>query len=52
MQATGWLPHSVRGFFSAVVSKRLGLTIATDKIDGQRVYRITSGFGATAQPAA
>jgi hypothetical protein len=51
-QATGWLPHSVRGFFSAVVNKRLGLTIVTNKIDGQRVYRIASGVEAAAQPAA
>jgi hypothetical protein len=51
-QATGWLPHSVRGFLSAVVTEKLGLTIATDKVDGQRVYRIATGAGASSQPAA
>ncbi|KAA5595395.1 DUF3489 domain-containing protein [Blastochloris sulfoviridis] len=52
VQATGWLPHSVRGFLSAVVRRKLGLTIATDKVDGQRVYRIAPGAGAPSQPAA
>jgi hypothetical protein len=52
MQATGWLPHSVRGFLSAVVRRKLGLTIATDKVDGRRVFRIAPGAGAPSQPAA
>jgi hypothetical protein len=39
-KATGWQPHSVRGFFSAVVSKKLGLKLASQKSEAGRVYRI------------
>src|SRR3972149_2369 len=42
-KATGWQPHSVRGFLSAQVSKKLGFTLKSIKReDGQRVYRIDS----------
>ena len=42
-KATGWLPHSVRGFLSAQVGKKLGLKLESTKgEDGQRVYRIES----------
>jgi Protein of unknown function (DUF3489) len=40
MEATGWQPHSVRGFLAGVVRKRLKLTLASKNIDGTRVYRI------------
>ena len=41
--ATGWQAHSVRGFLSAVVGKKLGLKLESSKReDGQRVYQIGS----------
>jgi hypothetical protein len=40
MRCTGWQPHSVRGFLSAVVRKKLGLKLESEKTDGARVYRI------------
>ena len=40
MKATGWQPHSVRGFLAGVVRKRLKLELGS-KVDGNRVYQIT-----------
>jgi len=40
MELTGWQPHSVRGFISAQLSKRMGLKIRSFKRDGERIYRI------------
>ena len=41
MKATGWQPHSVRGFLAGVVRKRLKLKLTSKKIAGTRVYQIT-----------
>jgi hypothetical protein len=43
MRSTGWQPHTVRGFFAAVVRKKLGLKLESEKADGGRVYRIVAG---------
>jgi hypothetical protein len=46
MRATHWQQHSVRGFFAGVVRKKLGLDLRSDKVDGDRVYRIVHSSGA------
>jgi hypothetical protein len=41
MKVTGWQPHSVRGFLSGTVGKKMGLTvISTESEDGERSYSI------------
>ena len=53
MRSTGWQQHSVRGFLAGVVRRKLGLNLASEKTDGQRVYRIVSAGGkAAAAPSA
>ncbi|MBZ5619276.1 MAG: DUF3489 domain-containing protein [Acidobacteriia bacterium] len=41
MSATGWQAHSVRGFISGSLGKKMGLTVDSFKReDGERGYRI------------
>ncbi len=46
--ATGWQAHSVRGFLSGAVRRRMGREVSSEKTaDGERRYRITpAGAGA------
>jgi hypothetical protein len=42
--ATAWHAHSVRGFLSGVIKKKLGLTVTSEKSEKRgRVYRIAAG---------
>ena len=41
--ATGWQPHTVRGAMAGALKKKLGLEVASEKIDGRgRVYSLPS----------
>jgi uncharacterized protein DUF3489 len=43
MKATGWQAHSVRGFISGVLGKKMGLKVASTKVeDGGRRYSLKS----------
>ena len=43
---TGWQRHSVRGAMSGTIKKKLGLIIASSKVDGVRAYRIATAGSA------
>jgi hypothetical protein len=43
MRSTGWQPHTVRGFLTAIVRKKLGLRLESEKTDDERVYWIVAG---------
>ena len=53
-RSTGWQPHTVRGFLAAVVRKKLGLKLESEKADGERVYRLVGGgnSGSAGEPGA
>jgi hypothetical protein len=41
MKATGWQPHSVRGFLSGTIGKKMGLIVNSTKgEDGERSYSV------------
>jgi hypothetical protein len=40
MKATDWQAHSVRGFISGKVGKKMGISVeSSSRADGERVYR-------------
>jgi hypothetical protein len=40
-KATGWRNHSIRGFISGKVTKKMGLAVESSKNEaGERTYRI------------
>src|SRR6266545_2057342 len=45
MKATGWQPHSVRGFLAGVVRRKLGLALVSEKTGEERIYRIARKAG-------
>ena len=54
-RSTGWQPHTVRAFLAAVVRKKLGLRLESEKTGGERVYRIVAAKAsgdATSAPSA
>jgi uncharacterized protein DUF3489 len=43
MKATGWQAHTVRGFISAVIGKKMGLTVTSAANDkGARTYSVAA----------
>jgi hypothetical protein len=41
LKVTGWQPHSLRGFLSGTVGKKMGLTVTSTKgEDGERNYSV------------
>jgi hypothetical protein len=45
IKVTGWQPHSVRGFLAGCVRKKLRLSLTSEKVDGERTYRINDAGG-------
>jgi hypothetical protein len=41
-EATGWQKHTVRGTFAGVFKKKLRLNLVSEKVQGERVYRIAA----------
>jgi hypothetical protein len=43
VKATGWQPHSVRGFLSGTIGKKMGTPVESFKsVEGDRSYRLSS----------
>jgi len=39
-EATGWQNHSIRGFISGTLKKKLGLDVASETSEAGRIYRL------------
>jgi len=50
-RATGWQPHSVRGFLAGVVRKRLRLNLRSERNGDVRRYLIDSDGSLNGTPA-
>jgi len=48
-KATGWQQHSIREFLAGVVRKKLRLKLRSEKVDGNRVYRIDGSGNAASK---
>lgn len=42
-EATGWLPHSVRGFLAGALQKTHGMKAMSEPAEGGRIYRLVAG---------
>jgi hypothetical protein len=40
VKATGWQPHSVRGFLAGVIRKKLKLTLTSEAAEAGRIYKV------------
>jgi len=44
--ATGWQAHSVRGFLSGTLKKKMGKAVTSEKTEAGRIYRIVEANAA------
>jgi len=42
-EATGWLPHSVRGFLAGALRKTHGMVAVSEPAESGRIYRLATG---------
>ena len=49
VKMTGWQQHSVRGFLTGVVRKRLKLDLTSEKLGKDRIYRVKAARSSAAK---